>query len=183
MSALLLALGIVAAAGGPPQSLAGIAAEAEAARRGRPPAPVVGDDALTAKGPLPLTVPLVRHYSAIRTELTTLRVARPDLDRRLYDRSRSVGGLFELVPVLEAEPEVRAVLTRHRTTAREYLRMDQAVLTATHYSVSHLPEPLRLHAQHWQNVVFVYNHPALLREEGRQWGTQWHDTIRFVEQF
>lgn len=165
------------------QGLAGVAADAEAARRGRAPAPAVSDADLEAKGPWALTVPRFLYYSAIRIELTTLRVAKVDLHGRLLDRSRSAGSLLELAPVLEAEPEVMAVLARHRVSASEYLRMDQAVLTATSYSVSSLPEPIRLHAVHWRNITFVFNHPALLREQSLQWGEQWHDTTRFIERY
>ncbi len=183
MSSLFLLLGCAAALAVEVQSLAGVAADAEAARRGRAAAPTVNDDTLADRGPWPLSVQGFRYYSAIRIELTNLRVARPYLDRRLYDRSRAVGGLFELAPVLEAEPDVMAVLTRHRATAREYLRMDQAVLTATAYTSSQLPDPIRLHAMHWRNISFVFDNPALIREESRHWGVQWHDTDRFVARY
>lgn len=184
MTSLLVVLGLLTTVPLPPgQDLAGVAADADAARRGRPPAPVVNDADLDAQGPWPLTVPGFRYYSAIRIELTTLRVAKPDLDRRLYNRSRSAGSLLELEPVLDGEPAVKEVLSRHRATARDYLLMDQAVLTAMSYTVSSLPDPIRLHAMHWRNITFVFNYPALLREESRQWGVQWHDTRRFVERY
>ncbi len=183
MNGALLALACVAGLAAQGQGLAGVAAEADAARRGRPAAPTVNDETLAARGPWPLSVQGFKYYSGIRIELTNLRVARPYLDRRLYERSRSAGSLLELAPVLEAEPDVAAVLARHRATAREYLRMDQSVLTATSYTVSQLPEPIRLHAMHWQNITFVFNNRALVREESRHWGVQWHDTTRFVERY
>ena len=179
--ALLICLGAVTAIDA--QGLAGAASAADAARRERPADRIVTDAELAARGPWPLTAQGFRYYSAIRIELTTLRVAKPDLHRRLYDRSRSAGSLLELEPVLEAEPTVMAVLARHHATARDYLMMDQAVLTATSFTVSSLPEPIRLHAMHWRNITFVFNHSALLREESRQWGIQWHDTARFVEHY
>lgn len=183
MNVVLLVLGCAAGLAAQGHGLAGVAAEADAARRGRSAAPTVNDDTLAARGPWPLSVQGFKYYSAIRIELTNLRVAHPYLDRQLYERSRSAGSLLEMAPVLEAEPAVREVLARHRATAREYLLMDQAVLTATSYSSGDLPAPIRLHAVHWRNITFAFNHPALLRDESRQWGTQWHDTRRFIERY
>jgi hypothetical protein len=116
------------------QGLGELATKTERERGDRRATVTVSDRDLAASAPWPLTPASLALYASIRAELTSLRRARPALHYRLYDASRNVSRLLELAPVLAAEPIVMKVLEQYKVTPLEYLRMDQALLTAIRWS-------------------------------------------------
>ncbi len=127
-------------------------------------------------------------YSNARTEMGALRNSRPALKGRLYDASRTVTRLSELEPVLAAEPSILEILTRYGFTPREYLRVEQAVLTALYWSRQDLPEAFDKRLVHRANVQFIRDNPMLVRRLTERYrysegGEPWFDMARFVERF
>lgn len=127
-------------------------------------------------------------YANARTELGALRRARPALKGRLFEASRGVTRLGELEPVLAAEPSIVEILLRYGFTPRDYLRMEQAILTAMYWARQDLPEAFDKHLVHRANVQFVREHARLARQLTERYsytegGEPWFDMSRFVEQF
>ena len=144
----------------------------------------VSDRDLADSGPWPLTPSSLSLYASIRADLTDLRRANPALHARLYDASRNVSALTELAPVLAAEPLVVQLLARYKATPLEYLRMDQAMLTAMRWSWKDTTPALQKQLAHMANIRFIREQARLVREEtSRYRGEHWYDEERFVEQF
>lgn len=131
-----------------------------------------------------ITAAGLARYASIRAELTAHRKARPDLHTRLFDASRTITRLSEMERHLSAEPIVVGVLNKYSVTPREYLRMDQAILTATYWSSRDTPRALRRQLIHMANVRFMREQSRLVREQKERYrGDQWYDEARFIEQF
>lgn len=127
-------------------------------------------------------------YANARTELGALRRSRPALRGRLFDASRGVTRLSELEPVLAAEPSIVEILARYALTPREYLRLEQAIVTAVYWSRQDLPEAFDKRLIHRANVKFVRENPRLVRQLTERYlltegGEPWFDMSRFVERF
>lgn len=183
IAVLLLASAPVAAAVGA-QGLGELATRTERDRGDRRATVTLSDRDLAASAPWPLTPSSLSLYASIRADLSDLRRARPALHARLYDASRNVSHLIELAPVLADEPMIAGVLERYHVTAVEYLRMDQAVLTAIRWSWRDTTPALQRQLAHMANIRFVREQARLVREEtSRYRGEQWYDEERFVEQF
>lgn len=181
MTAALLLIAALAAPAGA-QGLGDLAAKTE--RGDRRATKTVTDRDLAASGPWPLTPSTLSLYASIRAELSDLRRARPAVHQHLYDASRTVSRLIELAPVLADEPMVMQVLEKYQVTPVEYLRMDQALLTAMRWSWKDTTPALQRQAAHMANIRFIREQGRLVREEtSRYRGEQWYDEERFVEQF
>ncbi len=127
-------------------------------------------------------------YSDARTEIGALRCSRPALKGRLFEASRLVTRLSELAPVLAAEPSIVEILTRYGFTPEEYLRVEQAVLTAMYWSRLDLPEEFDKRIVHRANVQFVRDNARLARRWTERYiykecGRPWFDMDRFIEHF
>lgn len=166
------------------QGLGEIATRTDRERGDRRATVTVSDRDLAASAPWPLTPASLSLYASIRADLTGLRRARPALHARLYDASRNVSRLTDLAPVLADEPMVVQLLERYKVTPLEYMRMDQAVLTALRWSWRDTTPALQKQLAHMANIRFVREQARLVREEtSRYRGEQWYDEERFVEQF
>lgn len=171
---------VAAAVECPAQGLADAAARAESARRARPAATVVSNADLNPDGPVLLTTAIFRGYDAVRSELTILRAQKLDLHRRLIDKSRSVSRLLDLVPVLEAEPPVMAVLKKYGMTARDYLVLDQTLLWGRHYRpVNDVPTLAEQNSVNFRNAQLLGDNLTLVIRAEQGWGPQWFDVDRF----
>lgn len=143
----------------------------------------VTESELAARREWELTPAGVDLYAAVRTELTAVRQARPDLHTRLYEASRRASRLSELEPVLAKEPVIVGVLEKYALTPGEYLRMDYAVTTAMAWWTTALPEALERHQIHAANVRFLRENPRAARTISQLRGVQWYDAHRFISQF
>lgn len=172
----------LSSAGTTAQTLGDAAAKARAVNR-EPAAVALTDRDLPDSRPWQITAPGLAFYASIRADLTELRRSRPDVNTRLFDASRTVARLADLERALIAEPLVIAILESYKVSAREYLRMDQAMLTASAWAWRDTPA-LRRQQIHLANVRFLREHPQLVRKEtSRYRGHQWYDEQRFIEQF
>lgn len=162
------------------QGLADAAARAESARRARPATTLVSNADLNPDGPVLLTTAIFRMYDAVRSELTILRARKLDLHRRLFDKSRSVSRLLDLVPALEAEPLVMVVLKKHGMTARDYLVLDQTLLSGRHYRpVDDVPTLTEQNSVNFRNAQLLADNLTLVLRAEQGWGAQWFDVDRF----
>lgn len=183
MTAALVLIAALAASAGA-QGLGDLAAKTERERGGRTATKTVTDRDLAANGPWPLTPSTLSLYASIRAEVSDLRRARPLVHQHLYDASRNVSRLIELAPALADEPMVMQVLEKYKVTPVEYLRMDQAMLTAVRWSWKDTTPALQRQAGHMANIRFIREQGSLVREEtSRYRGEQWYDEERFVEEF
>jgi hypothetical protein len=178
--ALLLMLLLAAPAG---QGLGDAAKKAQEGRSAGAAGKTLTERDLSGAREWEMTVAGVELYSAVRTELAAIRKSRPAVHTRLYDASRSVSRLSELEPALAREPLVVAVLEKYALTPGDYLRMDQAMLTANYWWTQEVPEGFRRQLVHYGNIRFMREHARLIRDFTRFGDVQWYDVERFIERF
>jgi len=183
MMLLMLTSSLLAASAGP-QTLGDAASAATREQRDRSSVVALTDEDLADSRPWEITPQGYQIYASIHRDLRTLFTQRPALRLELSDASRGVTSLLEMTPVLKNEPRVSAVLDAHHVTPREFLRMDQAVLTATYWMRRDTPARLRRQLVLMANIRFMREHDRLVREAGARssFGSLWFDELRFITQ-
>lgn len=187
--ALTFALLLAVPTQGSSQGLADAARAGEQQRQTSAPARKYTNDDLAASGTdWAITLDGLRHYADVRSELATIRTREPAAYTRLVAASENAHCLEVLSGALDQERAVMRILDRYGVGPHEYLRMEQAVLTATRWApVRALPSSVSEHPIRLANVRFVRAnrravHAVTSKYETLERGaTLWFDPNRFAE--
>ena len=127
-------------------------------------------------------------YAGARAEMAAVRKARPAVQTRLYETSRTVRSLLDLATPISSEPLLVQTLTKYGLTSREYLRREQAILNATAWARRPLPDSIKNRPIRKGNVEFIRNNDRFVRDQTARYekaegaAGEWFNAARFVEQ-
>jgi hypothetical protein len=126
-------------------------------------------------------------YANARAEIGAVRRARPGLHAHLFDVSRDVTSLGELVPALEGQPLIVAALEKYGLTAGEFLRREQTILTASAWAERRPTAAVRKQSNLMANVDFIRKNRDFVRLQTMKYqriepSSVWWHPRRFVEE-
>lgn len=127
-------------------------------------------------------------YAGARTEMAAIRKARPAVQTRLYETSRTVRSLMDLATPISSEPLLVQTLTKYGLSTREYLRREQAIMNATAWAKRPLPDSLKNRPIRKGNVEFIRNNDRFVRDQAARYekaeggAGEWFNASRFVQQ-
>jgi hypothetical protein len=160
---------------------------AEEARKAKDPAPT-----FTARDLVGVEWIITRAgfeaYAGARADMAAIRKARPAVQTRLYETSRTVRALRDLATPISSEPFLVQSLTKYGLTSREYLRREQAILNAIAWAKRPLPDAVKNRPIRKGNVEFIRNNDRFVRDQSARYekaeggAGEWFNASRFVEQ-
>jgi hypothetical protein len=169
------------------QSIADAARKAEEVKKTAPPATYSVRD-LMGDVEWIITPDGLDEYVNARLEIAAIRRKTLPLNTRLFEASRRATRLADLSSALSAEPPIVQTLSKYGLNSREYLRREQALVNATSWAAQRqLPDSFKKRPIRVQNVDFVKNHAALIKDTSARYqkaegSSPWFNPQRFVEQ-